>query len=201
MKKEKIGSVFIVLFFVGFIGLVFADEYAYTQAYFNIPSDVSFKVSLPGDGVPPYESSETSPGTATAWISFNTTGLPATDVQPWTLGVDGVANRQDGSSQPIFYVENFGNTRIDFHTQIASLDPCLDVCANSTCGDGLGACTGATFYSTCSDIEGVEQIMVNELDFTSGSNHVNITLYGSFGAACIPGEYGPYQISHRSTAD
>ena len=197
---KRIISFCSVLFLIGFIGLVLADEYAYTQAYFNIPSDVSFRVSLPGDASSPYESSETSPPT-TAWISFNTTALPANNVEPWTLGADDVIHRQNGPSQPIFYVENYGNTQIDFHIQIASLDACLDVCANSTCGDGVGACTGASFVSTCTNIEGTEAMMANELDYTSGANHVNITLYGSFGGTCTPGEYGPYQITHRSTAD
>ena len=194
---KKISLILIVLLSIGFMGLVFADEYAYTQAYFNIPSDVSFRVSLPGDPAGPYNSSLASPPT-TAWISFNTTVLPATDVQPWTLGVDGVANRQDGSSQPIFYVENYGNTPIDFYAQIASLDACLSLCANATCGDT--SCGTATFTTTCTNINGVETIMVNELPYTSGSNHVNITLYGGF-VGCTPGEYGPYQITHRSTAD
>lgn len=198
MKKEKISLILITLFFVGFIGLVFADEYAYTQAYFNIPSDVSFRVSLPGDAASPYESSDTSPPT-TAWVSFNTTVLPATGVQPWTLGVDNVANKQNGPSKPIFYVENYGNTPIDFYIQIASLDACLSLCANATCGDV--SCGAAAFITTCTNINGVEAMMVNELEYASGSNRANITLYGSFGAACAQGEYGPYQITHRSTAD
>ena len=195
---KKISLVCIVLFFIGFIALVLADEYVYTQAYFNIPSDVSFRVSLPGDAASPYESSELSPPT-TAWISFNTTVLPASNVEPWTLGVNDVAHSQNGPLQPIFYVENYGNTPIDFYVQIASLDACLSLCANATCGDA--SCGTATFTDTCTSINGVEAIMANELPSTDGSDHVNITLYGSFGAACTPGEYGPYQITHRSTAD
>jgi len=179
---------------------VLADEYAYTQAYFNVPSDVSFKISLPGDAASPYESSEFTPPTTT-WISFNATSLPASNVEPWTEGVDGDANRQNGATYPIFYVENFGNTPIDFYIQIESLDACLSICANAICGDT--ACPGATFTTTCTpnNINGVEAIMVDELPDTDGSDHANVTLYAGFGALCTPGELGPYQITHRSTAD
>ena len=175
--------------------VVLADEYAYTQAYFNVPSDVSFKISLPGDAASPYESSEFTPPTTT-WISFNATSLPASNVEPWTEGVNGDANRQNGASYPIFYVENFGNTQIDFYIQIASLDACLSLCADAICGDV--SCGTATFIASCTDISGVEVMMVDELPV---NNHANVTLYAGFTIACTPGEMGPYQITHKSIAD
>lgn len=200
MKIKWSGPLFVFALFIVLISVsVLADEYAYTQAYFNIPSDVSFFIALPGDPTPQWESSETSPPT-TAWISFNASStLPDYFVEPWTLGVDNSLNRQDGSSYPIFYVENYGNTPIDFHIQIAALDPCLELCANATCGDA--SCGTASFTGTCTDINGVEAIMANELPSTDGSDHVNITLYANFTDTCTPGEYGAYQITHRSTAD
>jgi hypothetical protein len=176
---------------------VLADQYAYTQVYFNIPSDISFKISLPGDAASPYTSSATSPPT-TAWISFNTSTLPANGVQPWTLGVNDVSHRQNGPSYPIFYVENAGNTIIDFNITIASLDSCLTLCANATCGNA--GCGGATFTGTCTNINGIEAKMVDNLPYIDGFDHVNITLYANFAGSCTVGQKGPYQITHKSTA-
>jgi len=192
-------TLFLVLISVS----VLADEYAYTQAYFNVPSDVSFKISLPGDAASPYESSEGSPPTTT-WISFNASVLPESNVEPWTEGIDNEVNKQNGATYPIFYVENYGNTPIDFYIQIELLDACLSICANAICGDA--SCPGATFTTTCTlnNINGVEAIMVDELPNTDGSDHANVTLYAGFAVTCTPGEYGGpsgYQITHRSTAD
>jgi hypothetical protein len=210
--RLKLFVLFLVLILLSVIisASVLADQYAFTEAYFFIPSDVSFTVSIRGDPLPAFTSGGSYPGgTTTTWISFNTSSWPVTDIEPWTLGVDQVANRQDySSSLPIYEITNDGNIPFDFYIYFEALDACLEVEATSECGYGLGNCGGASGFVTNAEIEfgegGVDAngvMMVDELPHTDGQDLLYIYFFGDFGAGCSPQEYGPYIIRHRSTAD
>ena len=201
--KIKISKLSIFLFsilVIFTIPLILADEYVTTQAYFYIPSDVSFTIRLPGPSVnPPYTAASglpPPPYPATTWISFNATTGDDKWIQPQTEGVE--FYKQNGALKPIFYVTNDGNTPIKIKLQIAVLDGCLNLCANSTCAT-VGGCGTATFYSTCTNIE-TEQELVTNLPYINGQNKANITLYADF-TGCNVGLVGgtSYQITHHST--
>ena len=208
MRLKLWGFLFVLILLSVIISVsVFAAQYAYPEAYFFIPSDVSFTVDMPGQPDPPgtYGSEPSYPGPPTGgatstWISFNTSTRPAT-VAPYTLG--DIANVQNGLTTPIFLITNVGNTPFDFHIQISIPSPegdCLDVTAESACG--AGTCAGATnFISPAVTIKNAEVQMVEDLPSTSGENILKVALYGSFTAGCSPQEWGPYNIYHRSIAD
>jgi len=150
MKKEKISLVCAALFFMGSIGLVFADEYAYTTAYFYTPEDISFRVTLLGDATTT-DSGSPEPGPLTpSWITFNQTS----GCQPDCKQVDPKTNDifvQDGTTSPIIKVQNVGNTnQFNFYLN-ASVggDATIAVCANGTVESG--SCTSSP-SSTCTDI-------------------------------------------------
>lgn len=174
---KKISLVCVTLFFMGFIGLVFADEYAYTTAYFYTPTDVSFRVTLLGDATYT-DSSESYPGPMTpSWITFNQTSA----CQPNCKQVQPKTNDtyvQNGIANPIITVQNVGNTnQFNFYLN-ASVggDTTITVCANGTVGSG--SCTTPP-PSTCTDI--TERS--TWLAFAQGCNVntiLNVTLYANF---------------------
>lgn len=174
---KKISLVCIVLFFMGFIGLVFADEYAYTTAYFYTPTDVSFRVTLLGETTGT-DSSDTQPGTLTpSWITFNQTSacLPnCQQVQPKTNDTF----VQTGILNPIITVQNVGNTnQFNFYLNTSvSGDTTIAVCANGTVGSG--SCTTPP-PSTCTDVTE----LLTWFSFAQGCNVntiLDITLYADF---------------------
>jgi len=134
---KKMSLVFATLFFMGVIGLVFADEYAYTTAYFYTPTDVSFRVTLLGD-VTLTDSASPEPGPMTpSWITFNQTSA----CQPSCKQVQPKTNDtfvQNGIINPIIKVQNVGNTnQFNFYLN-ASVggDTTIAVCANGTVESG-----------------------------------------------------------------
>lgn len=199
--RIKISKFFIILasiFILLSIPLILADEYVTTEAFFYIPSDVSFSVKLPGPSAA-VGSDESAPYPSTTWISFNATDGNDQDVQPQTEGVD--AYRQSEFLIPIFYVTNDGNTPISIHMQIESLAGCLSVCGNSTCAITAG-CSGASFtpIDQCLNIQSPsEPTLVTSLPQT---NSANISLYADFNG-CSIGQYPSgstgYTITHRSS--
>lgn len=212
MRLKLFGFLFALILLSGIVSIsVLADHYAYTEAYFFIPSNVEFTVSIRGDPLPAFVSGDTYPGTTTTtWISFNTSTWPITDIEPWTLGTNQVANRQDYlSSLPIYEITNDGNVAFDFYIYFETLDGCLDVEAISECGYGLGNCGSALGFKTVqTEIELGEGapvvttngvMMVDNLPDTDGQDLLYIYLFGDFQAGCSPQEYGPYIIRHRST--
>jgi len=177
MKKEKVSLVCIALFFIGFIGLVFADEYAYTTAYFYTPTDISFRVTLLGETTGK-DSSEPQPGPMTpSWITFNQTS----GCQPNCKKVQPKTNDtyvQNGVTNPIIKVQNVGNTnQFKFYLN-ASVggDTTIAVCANGTVESG--SCTTPP-PSTCTDIT-ERSTWVSFAQGCDVNALLDITLYADF---------------------
>lgn len=175
---KKMSLVFATLFFVGLIGLVFADEYAYTTAYFYTPTDVSFRVTLLGDATVT-DSGSSEPGPLTpSWITFNQTSGCQPDckeVQPKTNDI----YIQTGIAEPIITVENVGNTnQFNFYlnTSVGG-DTTIVVCANGTVDTG-GSCTTPP-PSTCTDMT-EKSTWVTFAQGCSVGTKLNITLYADF---------------------
>jgi len=173
---KKIGLVCAALFFMGLIGLVFADEYAYTTAYFYTPTDVSFRVTLLGD-LTPTDSSKPYPGPMTpSWITFNQTDTcnpNCKKVQPKTNDI----YVQNGITSPIITLENRGNTPFNFYLN-ASVggDTTILVCANGTVASG--SCTTPP-PSACTDIT-AKSTWVSFAQGCAINTRLNVTLYTDF---------------------
>ncbi len=184
---KKMGLVCATLFFIGFIGLVFADEYAYTTAYFYTPTDVSFRVTLLGETTGT-DSGDTEPGPLTpSWITFNQTS----PCQPSCKQVQPKTNDtfvQNGLTNPIIKVQNVGNTnQFNFYLN-ASVDgdTTIAVCANGTVE--IGSCTTPP-PPTCTDITEVSS-WVTFAQACDVNTLLDITLYADFtstGAGQTPG--------------
>ena len=174
---KKISLVCAALFFMGYIGLVFADEYAYTTAYFYTPMDISFRVTLLGDTVLT-DSGEPEPGPMTpSWITFNQTS----GCQPNCQKVQPKTNDtfvQDGIINPIITVQNVGNTnQFNFYLNASvGADATIAVCANGTVGSG--SCTSSP-PSACTDITELS----SWFQFAQGcdvNTELYVTLYAGF---------------------
>jgi len=169
--------------------VVLADEYAYTQVWFNVPADVSFLIYLLG--TPTNVSSlETSPGNPTTWISFNASAPTEYGIQPMTEG--STVNKQDGPTKPIVQVYNVGNTNFNFTMNATVGEACISLCANSTCP--AGDCTPV---STCQNIK--EQVSWVPIAYDLIPNgYANITMYADFVDCPLMNKGGT--IYYRSTA-
>jgi hypothetical protein len=178
---KKIGLVCVVLLFIGLIGLVFADEYAWTTAYFYLPSDVSFGVFLLGTAVNTSSIDGSQPGQqTTTWISFNATSSTQYEVQPMTTGAK--ANEQTGPTNSIIRIYNMGNTAFKFYMNASVEQACIqNLCANSTCG---GA--GCASTSSCTPIKNLLGPSWATLSTNLPENgYLNITMYANF-VSCSP---------------
>jgi len=162
-------------------------EYAYTTAYFNIPLDASFEITLLG--VSAVESAESAPGIATTWISFNFTSVPEYWVEPQTEGQ--TANKQNGITQPIFRYRNIGNIEIDIYLNASSPGPNTAICANASCD---GTCVSAT--TACTDIVN-QPTWVRMVDELAVNSYLNVTLYGNVTTGATGGQL-EFTIYHRS---
>ena len=152
------------------------EEFAYTTAYFYVPSDVSFTVYLLGTptGV---DSTETFPGASTTWISFNATdGIDDFWVQPMTEGQE--SYQQTGATNPIVRIRNAGNTNFNFYMN-ATAPACIQLCANSTCAPG-----DCTPQPSCQDIKDQSSWVLIASDVVP-NGFVNITMYANF-TTCGP---------------
>jgi hypothetical protein len=173
---KKISLVCAALFFIGFIGLAFADEYAYTTAYFYTPTDVSFRVTLLGD-LTLTDSNSPYPGQITpSWITFNQTDTcnpnckkvnPKTNDLYW----------QNGATNPIITLENRGNTPFNFYLN-ASVggDTTITVYANGTVASG--SCTTPP-PSAITDIT-AKSSWVTFAQGCTVNTRLNVTLYADF---------------------
>ena len=197
MEKLKMSLICTALFFMGFIGLVFADEYAYTTAYFYTPTDVSFRITLLGDTVAT-DSGDTQPGPRTpSWITFNQTGA----CQPSCKKVQPKTNDtfvQNGITNPIIKVQNVGNTnQFNFYLNASvSGDATIALCANGTVEGGTGSCTTPP-PSTCTDITERSTWIA----FAQGCNVntiLDVTLYADFTSTGVGQRTGA--IYYRSSS-
>jgi len=175
---KKIGLVCLALVFIGFIGLVFADEYAYTTAYFNLPSDVSFGVFLLGTAVNT-SSIDSQPGAATTtWISFNASDPNDNGIQPMTTG--SLINQQTGPTKPIIRIFNMGNVNFKFYMNASVGQLCINLCANSTCG---GA--GCNAVPACTPIKELSSNWATLSSNLPTDGYLNVTMYADFNS-CTP---------------
>jgi len=175
---KKISLVCAAIFFMEFIGLVFAasEEFAYTTAYFYTPTDVSFRVTLLGDATVT-DSSSPYPGQLTpSWITFNQTDVcnpNCKQVRPKTNDL----NWQNGVTNPIITLENSGNTPFNFYLNASvGSDTTITVCANGTVASG--SCTTPP-PSTCTDIT-VKSTWVSFAQGCTVNTRLNVTLYADF---------------------
>lgn len=189
MKKLKSG-ICLILLFIGLMGLAVADEYAYTTAYFYIPSDISFGVFLLGTAVN-VTSLESPPGASTTWISFNASTGTEYDVQPMTEGT--TTNKQDGPTRPIARIYNMGNTNFYFYMNASVGQACIDVCANSTCGG-----TGCNAQPACNSIKELPLSWATLSTNVPTDGYLNITMYADF-VTCTPPLYQQGEIYYRSS--
>lgn len=177
MKKKRISLICALVFFIASIGLVLADEYAYTTAYFYTPMDISFRITLLGEATGT-DSGVTQPGPGTpSWITFNQTS----SCQPSCKKVQPKTNDtfvQNGIANPIIKVQNVGNTnQFNFYLNASvGSDSSIAICANGTVESG--SCSNPP-TSTCTDI--TERS--SWISFAQGCNVntiLDVTLYADF---------------------
>jgi hypothetical protein len=177
---KKISLICAILLFTGLIGLVFADEYAWTTAYFNLPSDVSFGVFLLGTAVNTSSIKDTPPGQeTTTWISFNVSFPTEHDVQPMTTGA--TANQQTGPTKSIIRIFNTGNVNFKFYMNATVDEACISIYANSTCG-GVG-CLAVPAHTSIKNLTPNWAKLSDNIPYQSG--YLNITMYADFDS-CSP---------------
>jgi len=174
---KKISLICATLFFMGLVGLVFADEYAYTTAYFYTPEDVSFRVTLLGDAAVT-DSSSPYPGQLTpSWIIFNQTDT----CNPNCKKVNPKTNDlylQTGTAKPIITLENSGNTPFNFYLNASVAgDGTIAVCANGTVASG--SCTTPP-PSLCTDITEKSTWGTAFAQGCTVGTKLNVTLYADF---------------------
>ena len=160
------------------------QEYAYTDVYFNVPSDVSFQLTLPG--MPTNDSDTSSPGTQTAWISFNGSVCGGQQI-PYVEGI--TSNTQsDDPIQPIFSFDNVGNTDIKVWSKFnTSLPAGIIVWWNSSgCDDACGNYKGAA-NTTNPEMNESEWTQFAE-DFGTGDAALNVSLYSNYSCNVTAGE-------------
>ena len=161
-----------------------ADDFAYTTIYFNVPSDTSFQLTLPG--MPTNDSTTASPGVQTAWVSFNGS-VCGGQIIPYVEGVS-TNTQSDDPIQPIYSYDNVGNTDIDLWLRFnESLGTGISVFWNSSgCG---GSCTtySGEANSTNPTINDTEWTIIAET-FTTAQAAVNVSLYGNYSCDVAYGE-------------
>ena len=153
--------------------------YAKTVVYFNVPSDATFSIAMPSDYASFTSITGTTEGgaTATDWISFNfSDGTQAALQEPYQLGSAG--NAQAGATQPIFYIDNTGNTAEKFEIYVDSSVPSgVSLYVNATCGTCTSPLTTLTLMGVA---EGSANVLTTSLATT---DFLNVTLYANTSAA------------------
>lgn len=162
----------------------------HTDVFFTISAatDATFAIALPSDYSSFTDITGTSEGGATAidWISFNFTDFPENYCEPSQLGAS--ADKQNGITKPIFYIDNTGNTDIDIEFKFSSSLPTgVVVGGNSSCTGTYASCT-----STLTNIGTSYVKLVDDLSQTD--SFANITFYGNVSTGATAGESSGYTL-------
>jgi hypothetical protein len=176
---KKISLVCAALIFMGVIGIAFADQYAYTTAYFYLPSDVSFGVFLLGESINTSSIADNPPGNpSSTWISFNASTPNDKGIQPKTTGA--TINQQNGPTKSIIRIYNMGNINYKFYMNASVGQGCISLCANTTCGG-----SGCTNQPTCNPIKELSGTWATLSTNLPTNGYLNVTMYADF-TSCSP---------------
>jgi hypothetical protein len=138
-NKIKLLTGFAAVLVLFLVPVVMASESVTTTAHFNIPSVVSFEVTLPGESA--VES--TGGGAATTDIEFNCTDSGGTEDDVEAKVVGGVVQN---STVPIYSINNIGTENLNVTISLNSAMPaCMTLnggTTHATASTSLG--TGAT---------------------------------------------------------
>ncbi len=110
-----------------------AADYVQTSVFFNVPTTISFSVTLPGQGA--VNSNGTLPPNAppTANIEFNSTNPTIVNIFPCVVGGGTCQSGAGSTGTPIFQYRNLGNTNISIQLIFnASLPSTVTTRANSS---------------------------------------------------------------------
>ncbi|MFH1445331.1 MAG: hypothetical protein ABIF08_02505 [Nanoarchaeota archaeon] len=151
-----------------------AANYGYTTAYFYIPTDTSFSVTILGQSDTNITSEQSgTPNQTSSWIAFNATTLTQDDVNAQAKPGDD-SNLQTGLGKPIFVFANTGTIGINISLSWsgsgnAGPDSCVTVRMNSTCFPS-GGCVGAYELEQEEQISTTAKVMVANLSVGSKLN-------------------------------
>ncbi len=166
-------------------------EYAKTTVYFNAPTVTTFTIRMPDTYSGAYEvaitgTSEAS-ATTTPWISFNASSLPQNYIEPYVEG--NTSKAQNGTAQPIFWIENTGNVAINISMYwSASLPTGWTVWWN-------GTCTSCTAVNTVT-LTGVGETNAQQvvIGLAVGA-FANLTAFANASASAVDGNVDLYTKS------
>lgn len=181
MEHKKMSSIvfsmLLALSLMTSLGFALSNTYyAKTVVYFNVPSDATFSIAMPSDYASGTDITGESEGgaTATDWVSFNySSGDEATLQEPYQLGSAG--NTQVGTAQPIFLIDNTGNTASQFEIYVDSAMPSgVELYVNATCG----SCTSPLETLTVMGVaEGSANVLTTSLATTG--DYLNVSMYSN----------------------
>jgi len=156
--------------------------------------DASFSVAMPSSYSTFTQITGTTETGATQldWISFNFTDIPQTDVQPYQVGNPSYA--QQGSTKPIFLIDNTGTGPIDISLRLSTTPPSgITIYGNATCSGTYTSCQSTKIQLTTS-----YQTLVYGLSQTN--SFANITLYADLASGTQSGQYSGITLYIRSSA-
>ena len=179
-----------------------AVSYGYTVAYFSIPTDTSFSVTILGNSAFNITSIQSgTPNETSAYIAFNATTLTQDDVHAQAKPGDN-SNLQTGFDKPIFVFANTGTVGINISlywsgTGNAGPDSCVTVRMNSTCSTG-GECGGSYSMGTEAQVTASAKVIVANL---SVGSKINTTLIANFSSCDLSSFDTEADLKEESTQE